>query len=121
VSVQPGGALEVDGATITGPLSATGPIAVRLCQAKVTGPTTITAATGLVVVGDDDGTPACPGNRFGGPVKITNGTGAVEFDQNNVTGPLTITGYTGTLLSPDHGTVDTTGSTVSGPRNVQSP
>jgi hypothetical protein len=119
VTIQPGGALEADGATITAPLKATGPAAVRLCQATVTGPTTVSGATGPVVLGDDDGSAACAGNHFGGLVSITSGTGGVEFDGNTVTGPLTITGNTGTLPAPDTGAVDATENTVSAPSNIQ--
>jgi hypothetical protein len=119
VTIQPGGSLEVDGATITGPLNASGAATVRLCGATVTGATTIRGATGLVVLGDDDGPSSCAGNKFGGSVSITKGTGGVEFDANTVTGPLTITGNAGALAAPDTGAVDATRNTVSGPSNVQ--
>jgi hypothetical protein len=121
VTVKPGGTLEIDGATITGPLSASAPGAIRVCHARVTGPTTISAATGLVVLGDDDGSPTCAGSQLDGPVRITNGTGAVEFDENHVTGPLTITGNTGALLAPDSGPVHTAGNTIGGPINIHNP
>jgi MBG domain-containing protein/carboxypeptidase family protein/centrosomal CEP192-like protein len=119
VTVQPGGALEVEGGTITGPLRSTGATGLRFCNATLTGPVTATGTSGLVAFGDDDGSVACAGNTINGPVSITGGTGGVEFDGNNVTGSLTITGNTGTLAPPDTGTVDATGNTVTGPINIQ--
>jgi hypothetical protein len=118
-TVQAGGALDVEGGKITGPLRSTAAAALRVCNATITGPVTATNTSGLVVFGDDDGSVACAGNTIGGSVSITGGTGGVEFDDNNVTGGLTITGNTGTLAHPDTGTVDATGNTVSGPTTIQ--
>jgi hypothetical protein len=118
VTVQ-GGALEVEGGTITGPLIATEASAIRLCKATVTGRVTIADSSTAVVIGDDDGSVKCPGNSITGPVKITSNTAGVEFDDNHVSGPLTITGNTGTLSPPDMGTVDVAGNTVSGGVTVQ--
>lgn len=119
VTVQSGGALEVEGGTITGPLRSTAATGLRFCNTTLTGPVTATRTSGLVVFGDDDGSVACAGNTINGPVSITGGTGGVEFDDNHVIGSLTITGNTGTLAPPDTGTVDATGNTVTGPTNIQ--
>jgi hypothetical protein len=119
VTVQSGGALEVEGGTITGPLRSTGATGLRICHATLTGPVTATGTSGLVVFGDDDGSVACAGNTINGPVSITGGTSGVEFDGNNVTGSLTITGNTGTLAPPDTGTVDAAGNTVTGTTTIQ--
>jgi hypothetical protein len=112
VTVQAGGALEIDGAHITGPLKFSGAAQIRVCNTTITGPTTVTGAGGLVTFGD--GTVGCPGNRFTGPVRITNGTGGVIFDHNTITGPLTITGNTGTLPPPRTGTVEAMTNTATG-------
>lgn len=117
VTVQAGGALEIDGAHITGPLKFSGAAQIRVCNTTITGPTTVTGAGGLVTFGD--GTVGCPGNRFTGPVRITNGTGGVIFDHNTITGPLTITGNTGTLPPPHTGTVEAMTNTATGKSVVQ--
>ena len=117
VTVQAGGAVEIDGARINGPLKAGGPAEVRVCNATVTGPTTIGGASGLVTFGD--GTAGCPGNKFTGPVRITNNTGGVIFDHNTITGPLTITGNTGTLPTPHTGTVEAIANTATGKTDIQ--
>jgi hypothetical protein len=119
VTVQAGGALEVEGGKITGPLNSTGATGLRICNATLTGPVTATGTSGLVVFGDDDGSVACAGNTITGPVSITGGTGGVEFDDNHVTGSLTITGNTGTLSPPDAGTIDAAGNTVTGTTTIQ--
>jgi hypothetical protein len=119
VTVQPGGALDAEGARIVGPLTSTSAIAVRLCNVTLTGPATIGATGGPVVLGDDDGSESCAGSQLVGPVRITAGGGGVEFDGNTVTGPLAIVGNTGLLAPPDTGAVDATGNSVSGPTDIQ--
>jgi hypothetical protein len=52
VTVQAGGALEIDGAHITGPLKFSGAAQIRVCNTTITGPTTVTGAGGLVTFGD---------------------------------------------------------------------
>lgn len=86
---------------------------------SISGPTTVSAGTGPVVVGDDDGPVSCAGSKLTGPVNITKNPAGVEFDSNTVIGPLTITGNNGTLAAPDSGTVDAVGNTVSGPSTIQ--
>jgi hypothetical protein len=111
VTVQPGGALDVEGGAITGPFSSADAAAVRVCKATITGPVTVAGTHGAVVFGDDDGEASCPGSKITGPVKVTGNKGGVEFDGNKVTGPLTITGNTG----PVH----VAGNAVSGPSTIQ--
>ena len=118
VTVNAGGSLVVDGAKITGSLTASGATLIRICGTSMTSPT-ITNTTGRVVLGDDDGPTACDGNKISGAVTITGGHGAVEFDGNTVTGSLTITGNSGTLPPPDSGTVDAVGNKVSGKVTIQ--
>ncbi len=117
VTVQAGSALEIEGARINGPLKAAGPAEIRVCNTTITGPTTIAGANGPVTFGD--GTAGCPGNKFTGPVRITNNTGGVIFDHNTITGPLTITGNTGTLPTPHTGTVEAIASTATGKTDIQ--
>jgi MBG domain (YGX type)/FG-GAP-like repeat/FG-GAP repeat len=118
LNVQPGGALDVEGAT-TGQIQSSGAVAIRICGAT-TAKLTIGGTSSLVVVGDDEGRPGlptCTGNKIGGPATINGNFGGVEFDGNTVSGSLTITGNTGT--TPDGGTVDATGNTVGGKTTIQ--
>ena len=51
VVVQPGGALDVEGATISGSLSSKGAALLRVCGATVNGPFKAVNGTGSVVLG----------------------------------------------------------------------
>jgi hypothetical protein len=113
-----GGTIDIEGATITGPLRISGSGVVRICGTKVTGPFSVTGATGLVLVGGDAATGGCAGNTFTGPVDLTSNKAGVEFNGNTVDGPLTISGTTGTLPAPDTGSVHAEGNTVTGPSRI---
>ncbi len=117
VTVQAGGALDIEGATISGPVNSNGAAALRACGAKLNGPLTVSGSTGLVVIGDDEG-PACAGNTITGPVSLTSNSGGIEFDRNTVNGPLTITGTTGTVPPPDTGSLVDVGNKVTGPVHI---
>src|SRR6202012_1540668 len=52
VTVKPGGAIDVEGATLSGSLSAKGATLVRACGADVAGATKAVGSTGAVVLGD---------------------------------------------------------------------
>jgi MBG domain (YGX type)/FG-GAP-like repeat len=119
LKVQPGGALDMEGASTGSQLTSSGAVAIRICGANVAG-LTVGGTMSLVLVGDDEVTPslpACAGNRINGPVTIKGNFGGVEFDGNTVTGPLTVTGNTGS--TPDGGTVDVVGNTVGGKSTIQ--
>ncbi|MGH2719811.1 MAG: Ig-like domain-containing protein [Actinomycetota bacterium] len=114
ITVDPGGYLDVETAVVHGAISANNAAGLRMCVSTVNGPISITGSTGLVVSGDDEGSPACAGNTIKGPVSILNGRGGVEFDNNTVTGAVTITGNTGSVPAPDTGSVVAVGNTISG-------
>lgn len=84
VTVRPGAALLVYGATVDGPIAAAGARTVLLCGAAVGGPVALTGSTGLVRVG---GT-GCTANAISGPVSLTANTGGVQIAGNTVAGPL---------------------------------
>ena len=119
VTVQAGGALDIEGGTVSGGLRSTGAATLRLCGSIVSGGTTITGTTGLVLIGGDAATGPCAGNTLTNTATLTGNSGGVEFNTNTVTGGLTITGNTGTLPPPDTGSVHVVGNTVSGPSNIQ--
>jgi hypothetical protein len=119
VTVQAGGSLTAQSATIRGSLTSSGAALLRLCQSAVSGPVSVTRSTGIVVIGDDDGATACAGNTIAGQVSITGNLRGVEFDGNTVRDSLTITGNTGTLPPPDTGSVDASSNRVRGRILVQ--
>jgi hypothetical protein len=120
ITVNPGGAIDIEGGTIATQLRSTGATAFRMCGVgNFSGPLTITGTTGLVLIGGDAATGPCAGNRITGPVSITGNTGGVEFNSNNVTGSLVITGNTGSVPPPDTGPVHAVGNTVTGPKTIQ--
>ncbi|NEA07124.1 chromosome partitioning protein ParB, partial [Streptomyces sp. SID10692] len=57
---------------------------VHLCGSRVSGPVSVSRATGPVRIGG----PGCTANTVEGPVVLTGNTGGVRFAANTVTGPL---------------------------------
>ena len=92
---------------------------MRICGAVVTGPLTVTGATGLVLAGGDAATGPCGGSTIVGPVIATGNTGGVELNGNRIIGALRITANSGSLPAPDAGSVHATANTVTGPATIQ--
>ena len=61
VTVKPGGALDVEGATLSGALSASKAALVRICGASIAKALKVAGSAGSVVIGD--GTPECAGQH----------------------------------------------------------
>ena len=118
ITVNPGGALSLDGAFVAGPIEARGATYVRVCGSNVAGPLNVSGSTGLVLVGGDTATGPCAVNTIMGPANLTNNSAGVEFNGNLVMGPLTISGTTGSLPLPDTGSLHATGNTVLGPTSI---
>jgi hypothetical protein len=115
VTIQAGGALDVEGAVISGSLTAKGATLLRICAATVSGNLNATAGSGSVVFGE--GSPECASSKFGGTVTIKGNTAGVLVDENTfasslrvlsneggttvinntVAGALTVTGNSGTV------------------------
>lgn len=93
VTVEAGGALDIQGGTTTGPLTATDAAALRFCGGAVSGPVKVTAASGSVVIGD--GTSGCAGNTITGPVAVTDTQEGVVVAANHISGSLSVTGNEG--------------------------
>jgi hypothetical protein len=119
VTVQAGGALDIESATLASTLRSTGAAAIRICGSTVQGGTTVTGTTGLVLIGGDAATGPCAGNTLSNSASVNNNSGGVEFNNNRVLGSLTIIGNTGTLPPPDVGPVHATGNSATGPINIQ--
>jgi hypothetical protein len=115
VTVKPGGALDVDGATLSGTVNAKGATSLRICAATLAGPLKAVNGAGSVVVGGGEG---CAGNTIHGAVtvkgnaggvsvsedtlnaslKVQNNSGGAVVTGNAVAGGLTVTGNTGTVV-----------------------
>ena len=115
VVVKPGGALDVEGATISGTLSSKGAALLRICGAKAA-KVTVTLSTGSVVIGE--GNEECPPSTFGGVVtikenkagvlidenvfsaslKVINNEGGTTVINNKIAGELIVKGNTGTVV-----------------------
>jgi hypothetical protein len=115
VVIKPGGALDIEGATISGTLSSNGAALLRICGAKAA-KVTVTNSTGSVVIGE--GKEACPSSTFGGAVtikankagvlvdentfgsflKVLNNEGGTTVTNNKIAGELVVKGNTGTVV-----------------------
>ena len=116
VKVKPGGSLDIEGATLSGALSANGATLLRICGASVSGTVNVSNGSGPVVIGD--GSDECPAstfygtvtlkgntagvviegqalideNVFHGSLKVVTGTGGATIANNEVHGSLTVKG-----------------------------
>ena len=128
VKVKPGGALDVEGASITGSLTSTGAALLRMCGATVHGHATVKGSTGSVVIGESSGCApntisgkvlvsgndagvSVIGNTLGGAVKVTGNAGGTTVTANKVAGALTVTGNSGSVTD--------TGNQVKGKSKLQ--
>ena len=118
ITIEPGGALDLEGAIVSGSITASGATVVRICRSTVTGHLSVSGSTGLVLIGGDAATGPCGGNTITGQVDLMNNHGGVEFNGNRVTGAVTIAGTTGSLPPPDTGSVHASGNTGTGPITI---
>jgi hypothetical protein len=99
VKVKAGGSLDIEGATLSGPLSATGATLLRLCGGHFSGAVKVSGSSGPVTIGD--GTSECAPNAFYGNVTVKGNTDGVTIegepmlDENVFHGSLKVTGNTG--------------------------
>ena len=123
VAVKPGGALDVEGATISGPLNASGAALLRICGAMVAGSVKAVNGSGSVVIGE--ATEACPASAFHGTVTLKANTGGVLVDENLFYGSLKVTGNGGGVTvtrNTVEGSLTVTGNTgtvVDAPNEVE--
>jgi hypothetical protein len=116
LAVKPGAALDIEGATVSGSLHASGAALLRICGANITGVTSAVKGTGSVVMGE--GNAECPSSTFHGTttikengagvlirkntflasLKVLKNTGGVTVIENTVAGELIVTGNTGTVV-----------------------
>ena len=111
ITVAAGGALDLQGGVVAGPIKATNAGVVRICGVNVTGSLTVTGSTGFVNVGGDTAAGPCAGNWITGPVQLKDNKAGVEASGNTVNGSFTVTGNT----APVHAV----GNAVIGPVKIQ--
>jgi hypothetical protein len=87
VTVNPGGSLDVEGATVKGPISETQAGSTRICGATITGAVTVNQASGAVWIGDGSD---CAGNAINGAVVVYAAQGGVLVMGNYIVGQLTM-------------------------------
>jgi hypothetical protein len=115
VTVQPGGALDIEGAAVSGGLKAKGVVLLRICGATVGGGVSVKGATGSVVIGDNDECATdkftksvnvaddmagvtIAGDVFGNSLAVKENQGGVTVAEDKVAKNLTVTGNTGTIV-----------------------
>jgi len=116
VTVKPGGALTLNGATVNGGVNATGATALQLCGSNINGGVSASGTTGFVMIGDgaDEGSPGCGPNSVSGGLTLTNGTGSFEVGKNSITGGATFSGNSGSGPFGQDGTPEIEGNTITG-------
>ncbi|HEY2719750.1 MAG TPA: hypothetical protein VGI52_08975, partial [Solirubrobacteraceae bacterium] len=92
ITVKPGGALDVEGATLSGSASAKGATLVRICGADVGGAVKAVSSSGSVVLGDGG---ECAGNSFHGAVTVKSNSAGVKIVGNTVHSALKAVGNDG--------------------------
>jgi len=116
VTVQPGGALDVEGATISGSLTAKEATLLRICDATVSSTLKAVGASGSVVIGEGDeacatsnlhGTSTLKGNKAGvlvngnvfySALKVLSNEGGTTVIDNTIAGEFIVKGNTGTVV-----------------------
>jgi hypothetical protein len=78
VKVKRGGSVEIEGATLSGGLSAKGAVVVRVCGASIAGSVKINGSTGAVVLGDVS--EECAASSVFGAATVGSNTGGVRIE-----------------------------------------
>jgi hypothetical protein len=114
IAVRAGGALDIEGATVSGSISSKGAALLRVCGATVNGQLKAVNGTGSVVLGDGG---ECASNTFSANVTVKGNKAGVLVDENvfhaglnvqnntsgavvvhnTIAGSLTVKGNTGTV------------------------
>jgi len=95
ITISPGGAVDIEGGSVTGQVRSSGktggPTVVRLCGGHVGSAVAISSASRSVLVGGLN----CGGDTIDGPLTLTNNIGGVSVVHTTVGGSATITGNSG--------------------------
>jgi hypothetical protein len=93
VTVQPGGALDVEGATISGSLTAKEATLLRICAATVSSALKAVNGSGSVVIGEGD--PSCGSSNLHGVSTLKGNKAGVLVDENAFFSALKVIGNAG--------------------------
>jgi hypothetical protein len=110
ITVKPGGALDIEGATVSGSLSASDAALLRICGASIGGSLKASAGEGSVVIGEGDSN--CAASTIHGAATITGDTAGVSIDGNTFQSSLKVTG--------NAGATSVTNNTIAGALTVES-
>lgn len=106
----------MSGAGVTGSFSATGALAVSLCQSTITGPVSVQGTSGYALIGWDSDDPGnCAGNTINGATTLDANTGGLEASANTITGPVRVTNNSGSGLLPEDVAPEFEANHVNGP------
>ncbi|GAA1261321.1 hypothetical protein GCM10009665_58850 [Kitasatospora nipponensis] len=107
------GALFISNSTIHGAVLSANATLFGMCGTTVTDTTSVSGASGFVVVGDpgDDG---CAGNHVNGSLLLTGNHGGLEAIANQVLGSVQVQGTTGTGPFPEDTGAEIEGNTIGG-------
>ncbi|HXB17021.1 MAG TPA: acetylxylan esterase [Solirubrobacteraceae bacterium] len=78
IKVKPGGAIDIEGATLAGGLTAKGATVVRMCGASSSGAIKVVGTSGPVTLGEAGG--GCAASNFYGAVQVKGTTGRVTIE-----------------------------------------
>jgi hypothetical protein len=116
LTVKAGGAVDVEGAKLSGTFSAKGATFIRMCGVTASGPVKAINGSGAVILGQGDeecsantfnGAVTVKGNQegvlingnaFGSNLKVQNNAGGTTVANNTVAAGLTVTGNTGAVV-----------------------
>jgi|GEM_PF-123951 len=122
VTVKAGGALDIEGAKLSGSINSSKASLLRVCGVDVSGAVKAVGG-GSVVLGE--GTAECPSSMFHGGVTIKGNTAGVLVDENVFHGALKVTGNEGGTTVTNNtvaGSLTVTGNSgtvVDGPNEVE--
>ncbi len=116
ITVDSGGALEVENGKVSGSITATGAVGFTLCGATVSGAVSVSKSTGFVLIGGGTG---CTKSTISGSVTLSGNTAGVEVATNTISGPVSVTNNSGTGPPQLGGLVtEVSSNTISGPVSV---
>ena len=99
MTVKSGGAIDVEGAKISGSLSGNGATLVRVCGATVSGAMKAVNSSGSVVLGDGG---ECAANTFHGAVTAKTNTAGVTIVGNDIDSSLKVINNAGGTTATDN-------------------
>jgi hypothetical protein len=100
ISIAKGAVLDSENSTVSGSISANAPAGLRICGSH-TGAITVSASTGLVVIGDPNN---CAANTITGSILAANNKAGVIIVGNTVSGSVTSVNNSGipVIVSGNH-------------------